>query len=255
VTDAIIYLHGGPGSPDECALFDEGRLHPDYAPDRFAAFGGVDAADVFDRLADDIANRFADRTLHLIGFSMGGYATLELAHRLGGRVARIDLVATAAPLEGGAFLDKMAGRTLFAIAQRRPGWLSLVMAVQRVLVRATPSLAYHMLYSNARGADRMLVADPMFKARIVAILKHCYGAGGEGFSRELMAYVRPWAHILALIGAPVTIWHGDEDNWAPFAMAEYLVEAIPNATLRRIQGASHYSALHEAFSQITRSPS
>jgi pimeloyl-ACP methyl ester carboxylesterase len=255
VTDALVYLHGGPGSPGELDLFGKLSLRPDYAPDRFAMFGDCDAATAFDQLAGEIDVLFSGQELHLIGFSMGGYAALELAHRLGPRVSRLDLIAAAAPLEGGAFLGKMAGRALFSIAQKRPSWLNLIMAAQSALVRVAPGLAYKMFYANAVGADRTLAADPDFKARIIRILAHSYGAGAQGLARELAAYVRPWAQILPRIAAPATIWHGSEDNWAPYAMGDFLVATLPDATLKRIEGASHYSALRVALAEITHSPS
>jgi pimeloyl-ACP methyl ester carboxylesterase len=255
MADALIYLHGGPGSPDELNLFGTNDLRADYAPDRFVMFASAHAAQAFDGLANDIATRFPDRPLHLIGFSMGGYAALELAKRLGARVAQIDLIAAAAPLEGGAFLDRMAGKPLFSIAQTLPGLLPLVMAAQRGLVRLAPGLAYKMLYANALGMDRALADDPVFKARIIRVLKQCYSAGAQGLTREIRAYVQPWGDILPQITAPTTIWHGTQDNWAPFAMADYLSSKLPSSTLNRIEGASHYSTLRDALSQIGRSPS
>jgi pimeloyl-ACP methyl ester carboxylesterase len=250
VAEAIIYLHGGPGSPDELSLFDDVAFNTAYAPDRFVLFAGCQSGEAFDRLANDIDGRFVDRPLHLVGFSMGGYVALELAHRLGKRVARMDLIAPAAPLEGGAFLNKMAGKALFSIARRHPGWLGLVMAVQKGVVKIIPSVAYKMLYANAVGQDRALADDPKFKARVIAMLKHCYGNGAGGLAREVTSYVRPWAGILPALNAPVTLWQGSEDNWVLPEMADYLMKTLPNAQLRKIAGASHYSALHYAFGKI-----
>lgn len=255
VADALIYLHGGPGSPDELILFGNSSVPTLYAPDRFTMFKGCGATAAFDQLAIEIDIRFPEQPLHLIGFSMGGYAALELAHRLGSRVSRLDLIAAAAPLEGGAFIDKMAGKVLFSIAQKRPYLLSQIMAVQRTLVSVTPGLAYKMLFTNAAGADQILATDSDFKARIIGVLTHCYGAGVQGLARELTAYVQPWAQILPHIVAPTTVWHGTEDNWAPFAMADYLVAALQNAKLNRFEGASHYTTLRAAIAAINHSPS
>jgi pimeloyl-ACP methyl ester carboxylesterase len=250
VAEAIIYLHGGPGSPDELSLFDGVQLDVDFAPDRFVLFAGCKSAAAFDRLANDIDGRFVDRPLHLVGFSMGGYVALELAYRLGKRVARIDLIAPAAPLEGGDFLNKMAGKALFSIAQGHPVWLGIVMAVQKGLVKILPSVVYKMLYANAVGQDLALAKDPQFRARVIAMLRHCYGNGAVGLGREVRSYVRPWVGILPTINAPVTLWQGSADNWVLPEMADFLVQALPNAQLQKIAGASHYSTLRYAFGKI-----
>ncbi len=250
--EALIYLHGGPGAPIEIQLFGEAGWRTVYAPDRFALFSGCDAASAFDRLADDIRARSNGRKIHLIGFSMGGFAALQLARRLGPLVARIDLIAAAAPLQCGAFLDQMAGKPLFTIAQRKPEWLGLVLAIQSFVTKYFPQIAYKMLFANSFGDDRLLVRDPAFKARTIAILQHCYANGAGGLARELKHYVMPWSDILPSISAPVTLWQGDADNWVPPAMAEFLSRAMKNATLVRIEGASHYSTLCHALKHILR---
>jgi pimeloyl-ACP methyl ester carboxylesterase len=144
----------------------------------------------------------------------------------------------------------MAGKALFSIARRHPGWLGLVMAMQKGLVKIIPSVAYKMLYANAVGQDRALADDPQFRARVIAMLRHCYGNGAGGLAREVRSYVRPWAGILPTISAPVRLWQGSADNWVLPEMADFLVQALPNAQLQKIAGASHYSTLRYAFGKI-----
>jgi pimeloyl-ACP methyl ester carboxylesterase len=253
VIEAFIYLHGGPGSPNELSLFDEegSAARPlTFAPDRFALYRGCDASAAFDQLAVDCIARFPQAQFHLVGFSLGGYVALELANRLGTRVSRIDLIAPAAPLEGGGFLEKMAGKPLFTVARDHPAWLLLVLRVQGFLARAFPGLLYRLLFASAAGGDRALVSTLLFKSRLVALLQSSFHHSPAGFARELKAYVSPWGHILPMIVPPVRLWHGTEDNWAPFAMSEYLVAALPNSNLETVKGASHYSTLKVALLRI-----
>ncbi len=253
MAEALIYLHGGPGSPSELSLFDDSRFDASltiFAPDRFALSKGCDAPGAFDQLAEDCVARFPDIKLHLIGFSLGGYVALELAHRLGERVSRIDLIAPAAPLEGGAFLSEMAGKALFTIARDHPAWLFLVLRTQGLLARGLPKLLYRLLFASAAGDDLALVSDPRFKSRLLALLQSSFRHPSSGFGREVATYVRPWAHILPTILPPVKIWHGTKDNWAPFAMSDYLLSALPNATREAISGASHYSTLRIALARM-----
>ncbi len=69
----------------------------------------------------------------------------------------------------------------------------------------------------------------------------------EKHRREIAGYVGDWSAILPKIGHPVTLWHGDADNWAPPAMADALARLLPNgANVHRLQGRSHYTML-QAF--------
>jgi pimeloyl-ACP methyl ester carboxylesterase len=253
VTEALIYLHGGPGSPQELELFDECDLVLPplvYVPDRFALSEGCDAEAAFDQLAKDCIGRFADTKLHLVGFSLGGFVALELAHRLGAQVSRIDLIAPAAPLEGGAFLEKMAGKALFKIARNHPAWLPVVLRMQGFLARALPEMLYRLLFASAVGEDRTLVSDPGFKSRLIALLQSSFLHPPTGFARELKAYVRPWAHILPTIFPPIRLWHGTDDNWAPISMSEFLLVQLPNSSLETLVGESHYSTLKIALARM-----
>ncbi len=102
----VAYLHGVPGGPNELALFGGAPFAGCdlYVPDRTGA-----APKDLDALAAAIGAHFAGQAFDLVGFSLGGFVALEVAARLGAQVARIDLVATAAPLESERDLATMAG--------------------------------------------------------------------------------------------------------------------------------------------------
>lgn len=252
--EARVYLHGAPGAPAEASLF--APVDPDiFVPDRFCLSPGCDARVAFDNLACEIEARFAGRPIHLIGFSMGGYVALELAHRLKERVARIDLVSSAAPLEAGDFLPHMAGKALFTLALDKPRRFAMMVALQRLLAKFVPNVLFNLVFNGAVGADRMLRDDPAFKASIIKMLQSCFAKGAAGYAREIEACVQPWAHILPDIAPPVTLWHGSADNWAPVTMAKYLESALPNVErLEIVEGASHYSTLRHAMMRIYGGP-
>jgi pimeloyl-ACP methyl ester carboxylesterase len=91
----------------------------------------------------------------------------------------------------------------------------------------------------------------VFRRRLGDILQTSLGAGRQAYCQEISAYVRPWAHILPTVEAPVTLWHGRSDNWSPPAMSDALAARIPQVTeIRWLEGLSHYSALRAALPQI-----
>ncbi len=211
----------------------------------------MDIDTAFDRLAEMICKEGDARPIHLIGFSLGAFAALQVASRLGDNVVRLDLISAAAPLDLGNFLPDMAGRAVFNAARAGRWRFRALVWLQATLARFAPGMLTSTLFASAAPADRALLAGEGFRARYRDVLRASFVDDGAGYRREVAAYVRPWAGSLATISADTTLWHGNADNWAPFAMAEALQAALPGgATLNRLAGLSHYSALAAALSAI-----
>jgi pimeloyl-ACP methyl ester carboxylesterase len=245
---AVVYFHGIPGSPEELALC--GAADGIYAPDRAAFRSDLDSTACFDALAADIVARFAEQPLSLIGFSLGSRAALEIAARLGDQVVQIDLVAPAAPLETGDYLDGMAGKPVFALARRSALLFRAFTALQSLLVKLAPRWFCRQLFASAQGADKPLAAQPAFRETIAHIVRHSLQHGAANYRRELLGFVQPWSALLPQIRQPVHLWHGDADNWAPPAMSAALLAALPNAVMEKVEGPlSHYSTLQHFFEQ------
>ena len=249
---AIVYLHGTPGSPAELTLF--GRADPRFhAPDRYTLSPGKDAKAAIDDLANDLSARFAGQPFHLIGFSMGGYIALQLAQRLGGRIAQIDLISSVAPFQGGDFMKDAVGGLLFALAQRQSPLFGLAIAVQHFAARTMPARFAAMLFASARGNDVELVQNPQFIAKISTIVSDSFAHGRGGYAREMIGVTKDWRDILPEIEAPIRMWHGTLDNWAPIGMATYLRATLPDVIeFNAIDGASHYSTLRTALADIAK---
>ena len=66
----------------------------------------------------------------------------------------------------------------------------------------------------------------------------------------MQAYVQPWAACLAEVRAPVQLWHGELDNWAPPGMPRNLLAALATSELHVLPGLSHYSCLLAASAPL-----
>ena len=63
--------------------------------------------------------------------------------------------------------------------------------------------------------------------------------------------MKSWADSLTAVPAETVLWHGSEDDWTPFAMAEVLNEDLPNQSrIERLPGLSHYSTLVAALTAL-----
>ena len=256
----FVYFHGQPGAPAELGLVwpDGGpgvaRL---FVPDRARDRPDLAIGPYLDRLAATIAQRFSQGPIGLVGFSLGGFVATEVALRLEqpgiARDISLDLISTAAPLGHGDFLPDMAGGAVFALARRAPRLFAALTLIQGVLARRAPGLLFGQIFAAAAGADADLARTPGFQAALQAILAHSLADGAEGYRREILGYVAQGPERLATLRAPITLWHGDCDNWAPPAMARAVVAQAPaTRRLRAFPGLSHYSTLQAALGEICK---
>lgn len=227
-----LYLHGLPGSGAELGL-------------------GPVALPVLDRQAPSFAQlalALPMGPLHLIGFSLGAACALRLAALAPEKVAQVTLVSAAAPLELGDFLPDMAGAAVFRAA-RSHGQLSALTAVQSTLARMSPGLVARLLARGAPKVEKGLIKS----APIRSALAEGLCAHQDVYLREVAAYVRPWAQHLPQVRCPVHLVHGDQDTWAPPAMALALKRGLPQAELQMLEGLGHYATLRHVLNRLRHS--
>jgi len=254
---AIIYFHGVPGAPEECAMFDHyGKEHGlrFICFDRFAIDASIAGEAYYQFLAAAILKQAAGEKVDVIGFSIGAFIALQTCRYLPDRVRSLHLVSAAAPLEAGDFLNAMAGKQVFQLAKAFPVLFVLLSYWQSLLALLSPTALFRLLFANVAGDDKALAVDIEFQSGIINVLKSCFIGRIRGYVRDVRSYVRPWKTTLSEITTVNThIWHGAEDNWSPVAMAEYLQSAIPGCTSTQIfKDLSHYSCLYRAAPEICR---
>ena len=182
----IAYLHGMPGSSAELGLFGDSPSIPFFIPDRFDR---KRLGDRYDALAHSISERDPGCRIRLVAFSLGARPALEVAARLGSRVASVDLIAPAGSL---AVVDRsMAGYPVFVMARDQPLLFDLMTRLQATLARIAPSLLCAGLLKTARGADLALLHEPGFRARMADMLAQCFSDDGRTTAIRSMPMSRP----------------------------------------------------------------
>lgn len=250
----VIYFHGSPGAPEECAIFDScGKEHglTFISFDRFSIHASVPDAVYYQLLAKEILKISAGKKVDIVGFSIGAFIALQTSRYMAGEVRNLHLVSAAAPLEAGDFLNAMAGKQVFILARLSPILFALLSYWQSLLSFISPKALFHLLFASASGGDKTLAKNAEFQSSISKVLTTCFTGRVSGYIRDIRAYVQPWNTSLAEISANTHIWHGAEDNWSPKLMAEYLSTAIPgNTSIKIFNGLSHYSCLYQAAPEI-----
>jgi len=252
----VIYFHGAPGAPEECAIFDlyakeQGLTFICF--DRFSGDYSIAGEAYYQFLAQEISKQAAGKEVDVIGFSIGAFIALQTCRYLGNGVRSLHLISAAAPLDAGGFLEDMAGKQVFQLAKTFPTLFVLLSYWQGLLALLFPNALFRLLFASAAGDDKALSVDRAFQSGITQVLRSCFIGRVRGYVRDIRAYVQPWKDTLSDIGVNTHIWHGAEDNWSPVAMAEYLASTIPGCTSTEIfNDLSHYSCLYRAAPEICR---
>lgn len=182
--------------------------------------------------------------VHVVGFSIGAMAALRLASARPEKVGEVTVVSPAAPLSLGDFLPNMAGAPVFKLAMKQPTVLGMLTALQGLLARNAPGVLINQLFAKCGIQERALLQDASFVACLKAGMRNSFGPYRDGYLAYLAAYVDDWSAELAQVQAPVEIWHGDKDTWAPLAMAEALNKVLSApCALHVVPEGEHYSTL------------
>ena len=145
---------------------------------------------------------------------------------------------------------------MFKLARSSPSLFRALAKAQSLTATIAPGMLFDALFASAQGADKALSKQPDFKAAMVAILRQSLGAGLSTYRREIALYVKDWETELDHVMQPVTLYHGQLDNWSPVAMAHHLEQRLPRVkTVRLLDGLSHYSTLQEYWQRYFTHPS
>jgi pimeloyl-ACP methyl ester carboxylesterase len=185
-------------------------------------------------------------TLRLIGLSGGGPYVLAAGVAMPDRVHGIGILGGVAPTVGEDAVDggliQLAVRLapLLGVA-RVPLGIALTAAIRLVRPLAGPVLD---LYAAVQPpGDRNLLSRPEFKAMFLDDLLNGSRFQTSAPLTDLILFTRDWGFTASDVRVPVRWWHGDDDHIVPLAHGRHLVDRLPDATLKVIEGESHLGGL------------
>lgn len=254
--DPLIFFHGSPGSRFEAAqLHDEAyaigvRL---IAPDR-SGLGQSEFnpdATILNHAQDalDLADHLGFSQIAAAGYSGGAAPLYALMHIAPERVVQgIDLAGWA-PMADVAELRKTMApldRAYFRVAKFLPGLFNLTF---RFLVRAAqsddPKKLAQFAVSSMSPADRNWLRDYEHLEEFHADVKESCRQGHAGPAQDAFNMYRPWGFDPRTTQCEVVIFHGEQDRFAHFALADWKANNLERCSLNAFRGVGHIGIVKE----------
>ncbi|MBB4818275.1 pimeloyl-ACP methyl ester carboxylesterase [Pseudomonas alcaligenes] len=239
-----LYFHGTPGGALEAQwLHAAAQRHGIrlVALERASLAPGLEGDAYLQALAEWTVRMADGQPAALVGFSIGAHVALRVARALGPSCQCL-LVSAAAPLEWPPSWEGMgAGRHTFQLARRHPQRLARIARFQGALARQFPGLLTSLLFQGIGAQERRFARQQ--RPHLKRLLASAFADGPAAYLRDLLLYCQPWADELAAVEGPVTLWHGEDDRWAPPGMARGLQQHLRSTTLNWLPELGHYGAL------------
>lgn len=220
----------------------------DFQPGRKLLNWPSDVAELADALGID---RFA-----VFGVSGGGPHAVACGYALPDRVWAVGLVSAVGP----AFDDAEVAaampsewRSLSELARTDAEeaaarvWQECEADLGRLA--SDPDRWFDDWEATAPAADRAAVADHGVREMYI---QSCLEATVEGYARDLMILTSlPWDFRLEDISARSIVWHGEEDDVVPMAVARRVARRLPACEPRFLPGEGHL-LVHPRAEEILR---
>jgi pimeloyl-ACP methyl ester carboxylesterase len=256
----IVVHHGTPGV---AGLFDSviavgaerGIRHITYSRPGYGGSTRHPGRSVADCVADvvAIADALGYKRFHSVGGSGGAPHSIACAALLPDRVISAAAIATPAPFDA-VGLDWTAGmgaENVAEVAAARAGDRALQEYLEREaaeIAGVTGDEIAAVLGDVVCEADRRVINGP-FAEWLAEDCAKSLAAGVWGWFDDDRALFREWGFELGEIGAPLTLWHGEEDRFVPIAHGQWMATRT-GATAELRPGEGHLSLAVSSYGEI-----
>jgi len=177
----------------------------------------------------------------VVGWSNGGSVALALAARHPAVVQALVLVATPAPDDDVPWVPdeyRAVNRAL------RPDPASAAERLAPYFAEVVTDPAASIDTMAAGPADEAVLSDGARRDQVVAMLAEAFRQGAAGVVSDIVAVnIAPAGFDPASVGAPTTLFYGTADVLVGPEHGDYWAAIVPDAQLRKVDGAGHLVAL------------
>ena len=202
---------------------------------------------------EQLADRIGLGSFAVVGWSGGGAYAAATAFALGDRIATCALVSAPAPISGVKGVDylRRLDRTAARAAFGAPWMIRLAMWKWGRPQRRDAARFFDKSFAEMCAADQEVLSEPGLRQQMIDNSAELYRQGGRGLYDEALVLARRWGFEPRSIRVPVQIWHGEQDEVVPVAMARYMAREIPTAETTFFADEGHH-LLYRRWPQILR---
>jgi len=252
----VLLLHGTPGSrrgprPRGIVLHRLGIRLITYDRPGYGDSPRIEGRNVADAAQDVLAivSKLEIERFGVVGRSGGGPHALACGadEKLRDRITRIAVLVSLAPTDAPDWYEGMNddNRAAFGRAVSDTATLETEIRRRAKETMADPDYLLTILGAQMTVADRQVVSDAALRRLLRMSYRDALKNGEDGWIDDVLALRRVWKVNLRAIDAPVKLWHGKDDTFAPAAHSTYLAAAIDGAELDLRDGAAHFDAMPE----------
>lgn len=185
------------------------------------------------------------------GRSGGGPAAMALAARMPEQVSSLSLLATVAPpkeMMADRFFNWTRGMSADNAEKYRLADQASIEDLEEIAMNHAldlqddPYSFFKMLEPSLTTHDRRVLHGSGLRHLFMRAYDHGLAQYGVGWADDMHAISHDWGFSVKDIPDTMTvrIWHGQHDNHAPHAHAEWLARAITHARFDSVPFASHF---------------
>jgi pimeloyl-ACP methyl ester carboxylesterase len=108
------------------------------------------------------------------------------------------------------------------------------------MVRPSPRLR-PMFLKFLQPCDAASLRDAAAFDACFESARRAWRGSAAGVMTDAEVYAQPWGFRLEDVSVPVQLWHGVKDRAFAVRLAEQVAARLPNARLRLVDDAGHYS--------------
>ena len=261
----VFYFHGTPGSRYEPELGDSAAKKHGYrviALDR----PGIGHSDYIRgrKLLDwpvevgEAATLLGLEQFGVMGVSGGGAFALACSYAIPERLLFTVIMGSWAPVaEEPALWDEMAPLDRFfgKLSKQVPwAFYAPFSMIGFAAKKLSPQNFIRSLDSSMSEADSVLMENDDLARFFAEDVKEAFRQGVRGPADDAIILYRDWGFRIEDIGVEVTLFHGQEDRFAPYNFALYLDDKITRSILHTFPGEGHLFLIQifdKVFEQIS----
>ncbi|HVM31288.1 MAG TPA: alpha/beta hydrolase [Candidatus Limnocylindrales bacterium] len=190
----------------------------------------------------ELADQLSLEHFAVVGWSGGGPYAAACAYRLPDRVRVAGLISAPAPISGVGRADYLRRfhRTAALSARRAPWTIRLALWHWGRPQRRDAERFFERSFADMCRADQQVLSERSVRQQMIDNSAELYRQGGRGMYDEALILARPWGFEPGDIRVPVWIWHGEQDETVPAAMAQHMASRIPSSTVTMYADEGHH---------------